>query len=338
MSEIPYPFKSVLQVMKPCKIKSGNENHIATLDGCFDSADYAIEEKIDGHHYTCIGGRFFSTHISAKTGWPTEKTANFPHLEAAFMQAGMGHAILDGEISFLGKKSQDITPVSNSAADKAIEIQERIGWIDFRMFDILRAPNGEWLVNKPFRKRREYLEAVGRKLNLICKHYIVNPIVYNNKRQFVDKIIEEGGEGGVLKHLGQPYILGQRPMWNQIKIKQEMEDDVLILGYNSPERIYTGKNLETWPYWDQGEPVTEFFARSLIGSLQVGKLRDGVPVILGNVSGMTLPERVEFSTNGTAYLGKVAKIRGMEKTHDGAYRHFSFTAMHPDKNPQECRL
>jgi len=337
-SNIVYPFKQVFEVMKPNKIKEDNPNQRKKLEECMNSSEYAIEEKIDGHHYTCIGSRFFSTHISEKTGFPVEKTDNFPHISEIIHYGGFGQLILDGEINYPGKKAQDISSVSNSAPDKAISIQEKQGWINYTVYDILRAPNGEWLINKPWRERREYLEAIGTKLNTMSKHLIVNPVTYNNKQEFVDRIMEEGGEGGVLKFLNGLYIPGKRPMWNQMKIKQEMEDDVVITGYLDPKRIYDGKNVETWKFWEGEVPVTSHWYHKLIGSIRIGKYRNGELVELGSVTGMTEAERREFTTNGDKYIGTVIKIRGMEKTNDGAYRHFNFVEIHGDKNARECIL
>lgn len=334
----PYPFRTVLEVMKPNSIDKNNPNAVKRLEACFASSEYIVEEKIDGHHYLCIAGRFFSTHIGTNTGWPVEKTDNFPHLAEAFFTAGLGFVILDGEINYPGKKSQDVSAASNSGVEKAILYQEKHGWVKYTVYDILRAANGEWLVHKPWRQRREYLEAVGAKLAKYTPHVIVNPVVFDKKREFVDQLLEVGKEGGVLKSVSGLYILGERPAWNQIKVKQELEDDVVLMGSYPPTKIYTGKEIENWPYWEEGEPVTEYHYKRLLGSLRIGKFRDGALIELGSISGMTLSERVELTTNMSQYIGQVVRIKGMEKTRDGSYRHFTFVEMHPDKNSRECTL
>jgi len=334
-----YPFRTVLAVMKPDSIDNNNANAVKRLEECFSSPDYIVEEKIDGQHYLCIAGRFFSTHISKKTQWPVEKTENFPHLSAVFHDAGLGYTILDGEINYPGKKSQDVSAASNSGIEKAILYQEKNGWVRFTVYDILRAPNGEWLIHKPWRQRRELLEAIGAKLAKMTTHVVVNPVVFDKKREFVDQLLDEGKEGGVLKHVDGLYVLGQRPAWNQIKVKQELEDDVILVGYNPPTREYTGKDVATWAYWENGEPVTELHYKKYIGSLSIGKYnKQGQLITLGSISGMTMSERAEFTNNPDKYIGQVVHIKGMEKTRDGSYRHFTFVQMHPDKNSSECTL
>lgn len=338
MSESAYPFNTPLEIMKPAKIKRDNEGHKQKLLACMLSPEYAVEEKLDGHHYTAIGTRFFSPHISEATGAPIEKTANFPHLSEGLDFLNVGGLILDGEIYYPGKKSQHVSCVSNSDPCNALATQERQGFIYYGVYDVLRTIEGKWLFETPFRQRREYLEGIGRKLTEACPHFVVNPIAYGNKVGFIDEILSRGGEGAVLKHLEGLWLPGKRPMWNQMKVKQELEDDVVVMGYLPATRLYTGKNCDSWPFWENNEPVTSHWYHKLVGSLIIGKYRDTELVNVGSVTGMTEAERKEFTDNGDLYIGKVIKIRGMEKTPDGNYRHFNFVEIHGDKNPLECQL
>ena len=333
-----YPLSKFVEIMKPNSIDPANKSQVDKLQQILRSSEYVAEEKIDGCHYYTIGDRFFGPRISERTGEPVEKTDNFPHLQEALLRAGFPRLILDGEIHYVGKTSQDVTPVTGALPENAIKFQEQHDWVQYRVYDILCDPLGNWLVNKPWRYRREVLEAVCEKLSKLTPYLKINPVVYDNKQQFVESVLAAGGEGGVIKHVNGLYVMGKRPMWNQMKIKQEDTDDVIIMNFAPPNRLYEGKNLLNWPYWDNGVPVTEHYAKKLIGSIIIGKYKDGELIKVGQCTGMTETQRRQFSEQPSNFIGKVISIKFMEKTNDGAYRHASFVGVHPDKNPFECKL
>lgn len=333
-----YPLDKVIEIMKPCKVSDSNPNHIAKLNKCIDSIEYIVEEKIDGCHYNCIGNRFFSTHLSEKTGYPVEKTENFPHLTEIFQKLNLP-IVLDGEINYMGKRSQDVTPVTGASPDKAVAYQEQNGYVQYTIYDVLKDSNGNDLCNKPWRVRREILEGIGAQLTKLTKFITVNPVIWTDKGEFIKRTLQEGKEGGVLKHVNGLYYPGKRPMWNQIKVKQGAEDDVVIMDFEPPEQYYTGKDVVNWPHWEDGEPVTKLYANGWVGAMIIGKYNtEGQLVRVGTVSGMTDSERALISQKPSDYIGKVAHIKFMEKTNDGNYRHASFVQLHQDKNAFECVL
>lgn len=339
-----YPLDGILEPMKPCKINKENPNQVRTLNTIMKGNDYVAEEKLDGCHYMMIRGRFFSTQISALTGTPVEKTENFPHLTKEIGNLADTSLILDGEICLVGKRSQDVTRITGSAPDVAVAKQEDTGWVQFRVFDILRAVSGEWMVNTPWWRRRELLEKMFQLTTLKgSQHMVLNPVIETNKEQFLRDTIASGAEGIVLKKKSGLYVCGQRPMWNWIKLKQEDEDDAVIMDYEPPSKMYTGKDVESWPYWDEEDdgpfPVSKNYYRGWIGALVLGKYNSsGELVKVCSCSGMDDEWRRRFSEHGDDYLGKVVKVKMMERTNDGNYRHPSFVGLHPDKNPKECKL
>jgi len=334
-----YPLHQTLEVMKPSKIDLNKQSHLTKWNEIMkDNSDYIAEEKIDGNHYLSIQGRFFSTHIG-DTGIPIEKTAQLIHLNEALNNIpNLGYTILDGEIFYPGWKSNNVTSITGSSPEEAIAKQQRDNkWLYYAVFDILRLPDGRWLLNQPWYVRRKILEDFQHALSTACPRIIVNPFVVNNKQQFLDKILEQGREGIVLKNIKGIYICGKKPQWNWIKYKTEIEDDVIIIGFDPPTREYTGKNLENWPYWENGEPVSKYYAQNLIGAIVMGKYnKKGELIRVGTCSGMTEDERRMFTQNPQVFIGKVAHICAMEITQSGAYRHPSFVRIHPDKNPYEC--
>lgn len=365
-----YPLDFFLQPMKPAKpgkTKSAKQK----LKKAMTSEQYIAEEKIDGCHYFSIGGRIFSTRVSVKDGIPVEKTEQAKHL-AQILRQGGEKLILDGEIYLPGGKSQDVVSIMGSDPDVALAKQQEGSFVQYKVFDILRDPDGRWVTDQPWSERRKLLQACIGYFNFDPAFVQISPIVEENKERFLEEILSRGGEGIVLKHVNKPYICGKRPAWNWIKCKVETEDDVVIMGYEPPERIYTGKQIDSWKYWalatsepfilnvdserllcngdkeimirgnrpsSQWEPVTRYYAMKWIGAIVFGKYdKTGNLIRLGTCSGMTDAERKEFSENGDKYIGRVAKVKLMELTRDGAYRHCSFVSLHEDKAAHECVL
>lgn len=337
-TENSYPLSKIIEVMKPAKVDLNKPSHRTKLEEMYKSSEYVAELKIDGCHYVNVAGRFFSTQISAKTGVPVEKTGNFPHLVEGLLRANMGNVILDGEIYKPGWKSYDVTTISGCKhPETAIARQKETGWIRYMVFDILRAPNGEWLFDKPWRVRRELLETVLTELNKECDYFDIVPVRRSRKQQYLEDLLASGQEGIVLKNVNGYYYVGTRPMWNWVKIKAALEDDVIIMGYEPPKKDYTGREYETWQYWENGEPVSKHYYMGWIGTIVFGKFdAKGELVRLGSCSGMSEEERIRFTNDGDNYIGKVMKISAMEKTPDGYYRHPNFLEIHADKNPHEC--
>jgi len=353
MSEIVrnYPLDRILRPMKPCRV--GNSvNAQRRLKQALTSELYIAEEKIDGCHYLSIGGRIFSTQMSRKDNLPVEKTLQVQHIHKTLSKLGP-NVILDGEIYQPGWKSQDVVRVMGSYPDIAKAKQEDFGFLHYMVFDILRDANGKWLTNLPWHKRRKILEQYFSEDILVNDSFIeLSPIIVYNKERFLDDVLASGREGIVLKHIDELYYPGKRPMWNWIKVKCEMTDDVIILGFEPPVREYTGKDIENWEYWQTQDgtilvgkhygtsgltAVTKYYAMGWIGSIVFGKLdKDGNPVVLGTCSGFDEDLRREFSCDSERFIGQVIKIKAMEKTRDGAYRHPSFLSIHGDKNAEEC--
>lgn len=356
-----YPFTNVLEVMKPCKPDKNKRSHQERLAKAMLSNDYVLEEKIDGIHGMCIGGRMFSSKLSKKTNLPTEKTTLLCHICDPLRKYST-KMILDGEIYYPGKKSNHITSITNCDLSLGIERQNtgflsngeptalpicvanrksetvHPGNLRYIVYDILRDADGTWLMNKPFIVRRAILEQRFTELDHI-EELDLNAVHYDNFKERLSTILDRGGEGAVLKHKAEFYYPGKRPMWNQIKLKQEMEDDVIVIGLMPATKEYTGKNVEDWPYWIDGIPVTENYYKGNIGSIQVGKYdANGNLVPLGTLTGLTDALRADMTICPEKYINTVIKIKAMEKSEHGVYRHANFLSWHPDKNPRECKM
>lgn len=359
-----YPLDFFLQPMKPAKPPK-TKSAPARLEKAFISDEYVAEEKLDGCHYFAIGGRIFAPRISDIDGLPVEKTNRVPHIQKTLEELGP-NVILDGEIYIPGRKSSNIVSIMGSDPDVAIAKQRDDQHVRYCAFDILRDTNGTWLFDVPLWQRRRRLEELLRD-NPECRAHIDIPEwVFKNKKKFLDDLLAQGKEGIVLKHIQSEYVLGKRPAWKWIKLKAEIDDDVVIMGFEPPKKVYEGIDTENWLYWYHPEsascwhginnyenldqelsiPVTRYFYNGWIGKIVIGKYdkhpdEGGKLVRLGTTSGMDDSMRKEFSEHPEKYIGRVIKIKAMERTGkdlQSPYRHSRFKCLHEDKNAFECIL
>lgn len=335
-------FIAQVQVMKPASVDPQSTAHLRRLtDLLADGSGYAAEEKIDGCHYLCFGHRFISSD-------QVEKTDNFPHLRDFFasLKPKMPNLILDGEINYPNKTSQFCTRVTGALPGTAIDFQQAMdgpGPIHYTMWDILRTPAGTWLINATYETRRALLEEFYDEFirpTSMAEYIHLTDIRTRGKKEYYEDLIRAGKEGIVLKRLDGQYFMGRKPMWQWMKMKQQDTADLVILGYKNPTVLYTGKNVESWPYWKevQGslQPVTKDYYNDWIGALELGVYINGRPVHVCKCAGLDEEQKATISRNKELLLGKVVKITYMEKTEMGYPRHPRFEAFHESKTAQEC--
>lgn len=329
-------FVSRLGVMKPATIDENNKNHIKKIEDILKSSDYAAEEKIDGCHYLVIGFRFFSTE-------GVEKTHNYPHLRDFFKSLQMANIILDGEINYPGKTSQFCTRVTGAGSDVAISFQNDYTPIHYTMWDMLRTPRGTWLLNEPYWKRRKLLEEFYDRFirGTSLQQYVhLTDYRVKDKKEYFDELIMSGREGIVLKRLDSAYIMGKKPMWQWMKLKQEDEADLFITGFDESTVKYSGNNIENWQYWREVNgvliPVTKYYYLGWIGAIELSAYVNNEVRTICTCSGIDESLREELSKNRNNYIGRVVKISFMEKTEAGIPRHPRFKQFHESKLPKEC--
>ena len=329
-------FVSKIGAMKPATVDDTNAKQVDKLQKLLMSDEYDAEEKIDGCHYLTFGCRLFSTE-------GCEKTDNYPHIRDFFMHMNMPNIILDGEINYPGKTSQYVTRVTGAGSDMACAFQEDNGYVHYTMWDILRTPKGTWLLDKTYRERRAILEQFYDRFikGSSLEQYIhLTERRTSGKKEFYEEIIASGREGVVLKKVDSFYIMGKKPMWQWMKLKQKDEADFFVTGFEPAKVEYTGKNIADWPYWNEINgvlrPVTKNHYMGWIGSLELSAYVDGEPTVVCTCSGITEELRATISQNKAAFLNKVVKVTFMEKTEAGYPRHPRFEQFHESKLPREC--
>lgn len=348
-------------------------------DGCF----YQLE-KIDNDHIY-----LFSRTKSKKTGELAEKGGNVPHIVKWAREYLPDDTVLLGEIYIPGGHSNDVTSIMGCLPKNAIARQEASDWVHYYVFDCIYYA-GNNLCDNTFETRvghyleymlydafeagnyiggyqpvNEYIEmattyTLGENINIGigCKSF----------QEKLNEIFTAGGEGAVFKRLDSIYEPDKRPM-TCFKMKEHVDSvDLIVMELLDPIREYTGKELDTWPYWvgissdgDHGNferfidpgapreqeifdekfvPVTKHYYYGWKNGLRLGAYKDGKLIEIGRVaSGLTDEMREDMAVHPENYLNKVAQISCMSlNKKDHTVRHPVFECMRPDKDINDCLL
>jgi ATP-dependent DNA ligase len=337
------PGAECIPAMKIWKLPDGKEYMFAELA---NSGDYFATIKKDGYWYmfekTDDGVCYmFSRTTSKETGILSEKIANVPHLEAALNCLPNG-SILIGEIYYPGKTSKDVTTIMGCLAPKAIQRQEELyGPIHYYVHDIIKY-NGFDLKNEGAWTRFQVLQKVWEKHQLFNKSEyleIAEPIL-DNIQEATAEALNNGEEGMVLKKKDVVYSPDKRPAWSSIKIKKMDYADVICIGVCDATKEYTGKEIETWPYWMDGVPVTKGYYYGWKTAIRIGAYNDkGELVEIGTVASGLTDELRENLKNFDDYYLRVCSVQCMEKDkQEHTLRHPFFKGFRDDKDPKDCTI
>lgn len=310
------------------------------------SKDYIGTVKKDGYfyelEYTPTGEIYlFSRSKSRKTGELTEKISNVPHIKEwakTHMQPG---TILIGEIYYPGKTSKDVTKIMGSlpakAAQRQFDTKAYGGPIHYYIHDMIYR-GGEDLTSKPYEYRLYELMA-----DFYSPEYDYIEFVetyYEDLSENLKEVFDRGEEGMVFKKKNGLYLPGKRPTDN-FKVKTEETFDCIIVGFIEPEKEYTGKEIETWEYWDGGIAVTKAYYNHWKAGIEVAAYdAKGNLVNIGTISsGMTDFWRKDMAENPNSYLGKVVEIQAMSvDAEEHSIRHGRLMRIRDDKPASECTL
>src|SRR5882724_8896482 len=222
-------------------------------DSMWSDPNYLAEEKYDGDRRIaqfCASKlvRFTGTRESVDGSGFVEKTENLPHLMDARNQARDGHpprftlegTVFDGEIipppgtKIIGGGSKYVTSIMGSLPSEALRKQRERGYLCYVVFDCLWY-KGLDLRASPFLTRRDHAR---RALEEWGNSYVALSTQDRgtDKRVFYDRIVRDGGEGVVLKHVSGRY--GDQSTW--VKVKAEATADVVVMGYKMGKGKFAG--------------------------------------------------------------------------------------------------
>ena len=333
------------------------------------SGEYFAEEKLDGALYqfcrTDKGNYLFGRTVSVKNGLLTNKIDNVPHIDSALSCLPCGTVIV-GEIYVPGGTSKNVTSIMGCLPAEAIKRQDKQGKIKYYLHDMIFY-NGENMQSWGAEARYQKLVEAWNEFHLEQFDFLRLAESFDTGiEERLSQILAAGGEGIVLKKKDAPYSEGKRPAWATIKCKQMDTIDLVCTRAIEATKEYTGKELETWPYWQErsernqnGEytwlssegqyyedylhnphiyrPVTKPYFYGWKTAIGIGAYDDeGNLKEIGTVSsGLTDEMRAHLDD----YVGKVVALQCMsidrkEKT----LRHPIVKAWRDDKNAAECKL
>lgn len=328
------------------------------------SDDYIASLKKDGHYNrTVIANERIamqSRTISKVTGEYADKTAHVPHIVDSLKKLPEGTVII-GELYQHGKTSSDMTSILQCLPEKSVKRQKgEYGFVYYYIHDCWYY-DGQNLMDEPYSKRIEYVQKIFN--NFLKDNLYIEVAEYAKTPEEITNLLnyarENGEEGIVMVRKDAIVSPGKRTAWKTIKVKKELEKEVdcfLTGHYKTPTRLYTGKELRSWIYWEDLktgslvfgklfedyeagrpiEPVTKPYYFGWAGSLELGILHNGKVEELGYVSGVNDEIKQAIVEEPDKYSMRPCKVTAMEFTDDKKLRHPRFVEFRDDLNIEDC--
>ena len=331
------------------------------------SGNYLGARKMDGAYYRFIkdmdGNMRLQGRSKSVSGDYLCKLDHVPHLLPYFERLPNGTCLL-GEIYFpKNEGSSNVTTIMGCLTPKAIERQEKGEKLHYYIFDVW-AYGGKSYMNAKMEDRVARIDEMYNEWADDANHerhsaigYVEFAHYYEGKELWgkLQKILADGGEGIVMTKKGTIPQPGKRPARKTLKVKKELQEniDCFFTGRGTPPtRIYSGKEIETWKYWQnmrtgekiEGqlykdyqagvalEPLTKPAFYNWAGSLEIGVLKDGEVYPIGFLSGL----EDEIKANPSAQKMRCIEVAAMEILPTGGIRHGKLMRFRPDLAPSDC--
>jgi ATP-dependent DNA ligase len=286
-----------------------------------------------------------------------------PHLLPYFESLPNGTCLL-GEIYFPNNEgSSNVTTIMGCLAPKAIERQTKGPKLHYYIFDVW-AWDGISCMTDCLESRIELINNMyndycddgnNERPNAIAQIDFATYYEGEELWEQLQKILAAGGEGIVMTKKGTVPSPGKRTARKTLKVKKELAEniDCFFTGRGTaPTRLYTGKEIETWKYWQnmrtgakvEGEMYKEYAAGAALepltkpafygwaGSLEIGVLKDGEIYPIGFLSGLA----DEIKADPGAQRMKCIEVTAMEVLKTGGIRHAKLERFRPDLAPTDC--
>ena len=244
------------------------------LEQMATSGNYLWAEKFDGNFargvITSERSALQTRGISRVTGTYSElqeKVFFWDNVVNAFQ---CGDTVILGELYLPGGIDRDVGSISRCLPEKA-RTRQKDHKLEWRIFDVL-VLDGIDMINSPIEDRVLHIPEVVKRINSPLVQGIEYHEMTENFFEELNEIFARKGEGAVCYKKGISYTPGKRSSaWTTMKVKQEITSDIdaLISGIVPCEKNYTGKEISTWPYW-QNTRTSELVLGEFFGEYQQG--------------------------------------------------------------------
>ena len=353
-------------------MKYANKPSESQILAAWDSGEWIAQEKKDGAWYqlekTDEGNIYlFGRTLSKKTGEYTEKIGNVPHIFDWAEKNLPNGTTLIGEIYIPGGKSNDVTKIMGCTAANAYKRQfesSEYQPVHYYVFDCIRYNSKNLCEEHTIDRIEHYLHYMLVDIFENEEYIELAETYYSDFQKHLQSIFQAGGEGMVFKNKNCPYRAGMRTTAKQMfKYKEHMDSvDLICMELLDPIKEYTGKEIETWPFWydkvdkhclyikdesliqdmissNEYQPITKPYYFGWKNGMRLGAYKNGQLIEVCKVaSGLTDVLRQDMAVQPKIYFGKVIEIECMSiNKKDGTVRHPVFKQVREDKDPQDCQ-
>ena len=331
------------------------------------SGDYIGAVKKDGHYMRFVvdedGSQSWQGRSESVNGGFINKIDKVPHFQDFFDHLPRGTVLL-GEAYFPNRPgSKNVTTILGCLTPKALERQKNDP-LHYYVFDVW-AWEGQSLLNITAEQRIKYLNQVFQ----IAKSSNSAPYieVANYERgqdlwELLQWARENDEEGIVITKASSHAEPGKRTARKTLKIKKELDtpiDAFLTGNYKMANRIYEGKNIEEWLYWEenlthkklQGKyyenyangadivPVKANYFNGIAGSVEIGLYKEDEDKIvpIGYISGVADEVKKSITQQDNQYIKKPCLVSAMELDNEsGSLRHGRILEFRDDITWKDC--
>ena len=221
------------------KIFSGQWWGARKVDGCFAMCG----KNLDGEIFLRPRAKNVKGEYVNKVDWVPQFHSILNELEPGTVLLGEVYLPRD-------EQAKTTTSIMNCLLNKSLARQNKEeDKLHLYVFDIL-ADAGESYLNMKAIDRFLRLSDYEKKYQ---SAYVEWAKYYNGKElwDLLQQLLADGYEGVVITQEDAKYQPGKRSNAVSLKIKKELQDtiDCVVIGANPPSRLYTGKEIESWPYW-----------------------------------------------------------------------------------------
>ena len=336
------------------------EKRRETINAAIFGGEYIGALKVDGYYERLVkdedGNCFLIARSRNVKGEVVNKIEWLPHINPWFESLPNGTCLLC-ECYLPGNEgSKNITSLLGCLKEKAIQ-RQKIMPLHLYVFDVM-AFEGTNFNKTHYEERAKMVKYIGDHFK---SDYVEYAEFYEGKELWekISEYLGSGREGVVIMRKDAIVYDKRTPARVSIKIKKEIQQtiDCFFTGRaTAPTMMYSGKEIETWPYWvDQitgkhveGEyykkyqdgaslvPVTKPYFYGWAGSLEIGVLKDSKVEPIGFLSGVT----DDIKANFKEYAMMPIEVTCMEITQNasGGYglRHAKMLGFRADLTIEDC--